>query len=171
MSGSETISASGAPARFRFDVTVAVGIAIAVMGVLTRVFFEVEACDADSLFRAIFEFDIDPAIFGKWFVELRDLVALREIGIEVILPSEDRLAVDAAVDRDRSADALRDRLAIEHWQCTGKSEDDGVSLGVCVVAELVRARREDLGVGLQLNMDFESNDGLILRDRFRVGED
>ena len=57
-------------------------------------------------------------------VVLGDLVALREVGIEVVLAREDRALVDRAPERQRGLHRQLDRAAVEDRQRAGQAEAD-----------------------------------------------
>ncbi len=61
---------------------------------LAGIFFEVGPLDADPLVA-----HLQPPVAADRLVVLRDLVVLRHVGIEVVLPVEDRLAGHVAVER------------------------------------------------------------------------
>src|SRR5215831_6986392 len=63
---------------------------------LTSVLLHVNALYADFLFRSVYG-DLDEAVLRKRTVVLRDLVSLRKIGIEVVLPGPHRFRIHAAV--------------------------------------------------------------------------
>ena len=77
-------------AAVQVDVGVAVGILEAVVDALAGVVFHVDARDADALVRAVHH-DIDAAVLGQRLIVLRDLVALGQVGIEVVLAREARV--------------------------------------------------------------------------------
>ena len=93
-SGSVTISTSGVPPRLK-STTLRVGAvdppALADVHELRRVLLEVDAVDADVA---------EPAAAAKRHVVLGDLVALRQIGIEVVLAVEQRARRDLAAERE-----------------------------------------------------------------------
>src|SRR5208337_1732336 len=72
----------------------------AVVKALAGVFFHVHASDANALGAASSR-NLDVAVFGQRLVVLRNLVALGQVGIEVVLAGEDRSLVDPAVKRHR----------------------------------------------------------------------
>ena len=106
--------------------------------------------------------DLDVAVLGERLVELADLVALGKIGIEVVFAGEDGGLVDLEVERLRGLDGEFDRLAVEHRQRAGHAEADGADVGVGLGAEDVGAAAEDLGLGEQLHVHFETDDSLVL---------
>ncbi len=127
MSGSETISISGVPARFR-SMPVTPGQAF--MQGLARIFLQVRARDSDPPHAAVIEHDVDmPAGHDGQFV-LADLVALGQIGVEIILTGEHRARRDAGIDRQPEQHRHAYHLAIEHRQHPGVAEVYQVRLRV-----------------------------------------
>ena len=91
---------------------------------------------------------------------LADLVALREVGIEIILAREDAPRREGAAHGEAEADRALHRAAVEHRQRAGKREVHRRGLGVGRGAERGRGAGEDLRrggelrVGLQPDHDF-----------------
>ena len=104
------------------------------VGPLAGVLLEVGALDADA--HAVGQ--VEPAVDVERLVVLADLVLLRHVRIEVVLPVE-RPRLDRAVERRADAHRQLDRLAVEHRQRAGQAERDRVDVGVGLVAEPVRA--------------------------------
>ena len=84
MSGSDTISMSGVPARFRSTRLAPLSDGVQV---LARVLFEMDPGDADALDLPV-DHDLDVPVFADRQLILRYLVALRKVGIEIVLPRE-----------------------------------------------------------------------------------
>ena len=63
-------------------------------------------------------------------VVLRDLVALRQVGVEVVLAVELGEGGDLAVQRQAGQDARLDRRPVDHRQRAGESAADGADLRV-----------------------------------------
>ena len=55
-----------------------------------------------------------PAVLGQRFLVLADLEVLRHVGVVVVLAREAATRVDAAVERERGADGVLDRRAVDH---------------------------------------------------------
>ena len=77
------------------------------MHVLARVFFQVQPRDANFLWlplegvtgRVAFGgHDLELAMRGERLIVLRDLVTLRQIGVEVVLAGKDRLLVNVQAE-------------------------------------------------------------------------
>ena len=105
--------------------------------------------------------DVDPAVLGDGLVELRDLVALGQVGIEVVLAREDGALADLAVEGERGQRGELDGLGVEHGQRAGQAEADRADIGIGRGAEVVGAAAEGLGRGEQLDVHFEPDDGLV----------
>ncbi len=101
--------------------------------------------------------DVDAAAECERTFVLRNLVALRQVGIEVVLAREDRLGLDVAAERERRLDGEVHRLPVQHRQGAGQSEADRTDLRVRRRAEGGAAAAENLGAGLQLGVNFETD--------------
>jgi hypothetical protein len=86
-----------------------------IMQALARVFFHVQAGDTDAL-RPARALDLDVTKLGDRLVILRNLVALGQVGIKVVLAREDRGLVDAAVQGHGCKHREFHGLPVEHWQ-------------------------------------------------------
>ena len=89
--------------------------------------------------------DLDLALADERVVELADLIALRQIGVEVILAVEARPGVDLRLERHAGAHRLADALAVRHRQHARHRRVDQADLGVGLGAELGRGAGEELG--------------------------
>ena len=65
-----------------------------IMQRLARVLLEMQTLDADRDALGRRHVDDDRALADDGVLELRDLIALRQIGVEIILPVEDRAQID-----------------------------------------------------------------------------
>ena len=133
------------------------------MQTLARVFFQVKASNADRLLPA-WNIDLDRSMFGEWFVVLRDLIALWKIGIEIILARKDRSPVDSALQSHRRQGRKFHGLPVQHGQSPRHSQTHRADVAVWWVTEMSGARAEDFRCSKQLDVNFETNDGLILRE-------
>ncbi len=95
---------------------------------------------------------------------LADLVALRKVRIEVVLPREDRHRRDRRADRESEADRALDGAAIEDRQRARQREVDRRRLRVRRGAERRRRAAEDLGGGRELRVRLEADDGFPVHD-------
>ena len=67
---------------------------------------------------------------GERAVELRDLIALRQVGVEVVLAREDRALVHGAAGGEAARMASSTARAIQHRQRSGIAEADRADLRV-----------------------------------------
>jgi len=95
-------------------------------------------------------------------IELRNLVALRQIGVEIILPVEPRPAIDLRIYRHAGAHGLTQAFPVWHGQharhCSVHKADMAVRLGT-----KARGRTgKQLGFAGHLRMDLKANHDLPL---------
>ena len=109
---------------------------------------------------------VDPAVLGNGLVELRDLVALGQVGIEVVFARKDGALAHLAVEGERGERGKLDSLGIEHRQRARQPQAHRADVGVGRRAKMIGATAEGLGSGEQLHVDFESDDGLVLGQDF-----
>src|SRR6185437_770909 len=93
-------------------------------------------------------------------LELRDLISLRKIGVEVVLSREHRSRLDRALERDRSANRELHGAVVEDGERPWQSEADGARVRVGGRATSRGAAAEDLGRGRELHVHLEANDHL-----------
>src|SRR5207244_8849826 len=108
---------------------------------------EVRASEADGLLGLISQMrrqDAERAALHDRALVLADLVALRQVGVEVVLAREDRAPVDRAADRKAKADGVLDRGAIQHGEHAGKRDVDRGRLRIWRGAERCGGGRKDL---------------------------
>ena len=153
-------------AAVEIDVGACGGVGEAIVETLAGVFFHVQARDADPLVVAIRVGDDEEAVLGDGLVELRNLVALGTVRIEVILARKDAGLANLAVDSLRGKHGELYCLLVEHGQRARQAEAGGAGVRVRLAAVLVAATAESLGPRKQLNVDLEANDGLILGEDF-----
>ncbi len=126
-----------------------------VVQALGRILLEMQPLDADRLGAAALEVDLDRALAHDRVLELRDLIALRQIGVEVVLAVEHRAQVDLGVEAKTGAHRLLHAALVDHGQHAGHGGVDQRHLGVGIGAERGRCAGEELGFGDDLGMDFE----------------
>ena len=128
---------------------------------LPRILLHVDAGDAAPLGLAG-DLEDQLAAFAERRIELRDLVALREVGIEVVLSGELALAPDVATEGYACAQGQRYSLALQHGERARVARAYLVDDRVCRLAEGDGTAAENLGIGAQLRVDFEPDDGFVL---------
>ncbi len=95
-----------------------------------------------------------------------NLVALGQIGIEVIFARKPRSFLDLQIERQRSAQGQLQGAFIEDGQGAGKAQADRASVRIRRIAEARGAAAEDFGGGFELHVDFKPDDRLIGRGDF-----
>ena len=100
------------------------------MEAFAGILFHVQAGDADALWACVGVGISMYAVLGEGLVELGDLVALGQVGIEVIFAGEDGAFADLAVKGERGQRGEFDGAAIEDGQRTGQAEADRADVGV-----------------------------------------
>jgi len=133
-------------------------VAALVVGGLARVFLQVRADEAHRLEVAVIVVDLDAAADAERLIELTDLIALRQVGIEVVLAVPLRDFRDLAAEREPGADGQPDRLAIQHGQGARQAEHRRVRERVRIGAVVVWAGREALGLRIELEVDLHAHD-------------
>ena len=141
----------GCAAAVEVDVGAGGGVGEAVVDAFAGVFFEVEAGDADGLQNRVAGDveggDGDGPVLGDGLVELRDLVALGGVGVEVVFAGEDAGFADLAADGAGGENGELDGTAVEDGKGAGEAEAGGADVGVGLSAVAVEAAAEGLGLG------------------------
>src|SRR6478609_8274061 len=100
------------------------------------------------------------AVCARRLIVLRDLIALWQIGIEVVLAREHRRVGNLASEREPELDRPLDRAPVHDGERTREAEADRACLRVLARAEAHRAAAEHLRPRLQLDVDLEPDHGL-----------
>ena len=129
---------------------------------LAGVLLEVRAGQLDDLLD-VADLDAHRAPDDDRQLVLADLVALREVGIEVVLAGEDRARADLRADGEAEADRAFDGAAVQHRQHAGQREVDDAGLRVRRGAERRGGGREDLRARRQLRVRLETDDDFPVR--------
>ena len=129
---------------------------------LGRVLFQMHSLDADAPGLPA-DLDLQPAVVAQRQVVLGDLVAFGEVGVGIVLAIPLGEFGDLAVEGQGGHDGVFDRLAVDDRQHPWHAQADGADVGVGRRGGVVgAAAAEHLGVGQQLNMDFNADDGFVL---------
>src|SRR5262249_8799228 len=119
---------------------------------------QVGARDPD-LVGAVLPWQEHAPVQTKRLVVLGDLVALRIVGVEVVLAVEYGVLGDRAVECEPEPDPALDRLPVRDRKCPGVGEADWASVAVLGREVLERAPAEHLRPRLQVDMDLEPDYG------------
>src|SRR5690606_25587728 len=98
-----------------------------------------------------------PAAETEGRVELADLVALREVRVEVVLAVEAAQGLHTPLEREGGTHRLHDRARVEHRQHAGQPGVDHGDAGVRLAAEGDRGVREQLRRDVELDVDLEAD--------------
>ena len=83
------------------------------------ILLEMQPFDADADRLAVRHVDHNFALAHDRRFVLADLVALRQVGIEVVLPVEHRFEIDLRVEPEPGAHGLAHALRVDHRQHAG----------------------------------------------------
>ena len=135
--------------------------------VLPCVLLHVHARDADlarshaalaTRDSGVGEINLERAAEGERAVVLADLVALREIRVEVVLAGEDARLLHLAAEGERRGDGHAHGLRVEHGQRAREAEAHRARARVRRLAEARLARAERLRPREQLRVHLEADD-------------
>ncbi len=146
-------------AAIEVQVGPAIGIGKAFVQGLAGILFEVRPGDPDAP-RLAGHLILDAPAGGDGPFVLRDLVALREVRIEVVLAREDRHRVDLAIEGVRDPDGELHDPSVQHRQRARQAEAHGADIGIRWRPEPGAAAAEDLRLGQQLRVNLETDHGL-----------
>ena len=121
---------------------------------LSRVFFHVNPTQADAA---------DMSARRQRLFELRDLISLRQVGIEIVLARENRARMNLAPVGDGRAQRQLHRLAVQHRQRARISEANGAGVGVGRSSERQGAGTEDFRGRQETGVHFQTDDRFPLR--------
>ena len=133
---------------------------VLVVQALARILLEMQPLDADRHPLAAQKIDDDLALADDGALVLADLIALRQIGIEVVLAVEHGGEVDLGLEPEPGADGLRDTAFVDHRQHAGHGGIDQAHMRIRLAPELRRGAREQLGVGGDLGMHLHADHDL-----------
>ncbi|EJT84934.1 hypothetical protein PPS11_15306 [Pseudomonas putida S11] len=152
MSGSETISSSGVPARFRSmpvePLKSSCRLLPASSSRCARVY-------PDALDGAVFQGDIQVALADDRQVHLADLVALGQVRVEVVLAREHVALADLGIDGQAEHARHAHGFLVQYRQYARHAQVNQAGLGVRLGTEGGGAAGEDLRLGGELSVDFQ----------------
>mgnify|MGYP003632212415 CR=1 FL=1 len=117
-----------------------------------------QAGDPDLAGFSVFQVNEDLALPDDRLEILADLVALRQVGIEIVLPVEAAVMMDFRLQAEARADRLFDAFPVDHRQHARHRRIDQRDIAVRVGAERRRGAREQLGIGGHLRVDLQPHD-------------
>ena len=139
------------------------------MNAFARVVLHMRASNADALgFFA--ERNLDVAVFRQRLIIWRDLVALGQVRVEIVLARETRHRPNATIERQTAFHGDFHGLAAQHRQGAGQTQANRTHVSIGRRAEAGGAATEDLGGRRQLNVNLEPDHRLVLGDDIRRSE-
>jgi len=127
------------------------------------IFFEVQLVNANAADGTIRHVQVEIAALADGLVELGDLVALRQIGVEVVLAVKVRNRIDLRVHRGCQQRTFMDSCAVQHGQHSGHAGADRANIGIWRGFPRVSlAGAENLGLGVELDMGFQPDDNFVV---------
>ncbi len=129
---------------------------------LAGILLDMDALDPNRLGLLALGLDGDRTLTDKRMIKLRNLVTLRQIGVEVVLAIEARPCVDLGIQRHAGAHRLTDALLVEHGQHAGHGRVDEADLAVGLGPERGRRTGEELGLRRDLRVDLKADHDLPL---------
>ena len=110
--------------------------------------------------------EADAATLDHRRLVLADLVALGQVGVEVVLAREDRHRCHFRTHRQPEPDREFDGGTVHHRQRARQGQIDRTGLGVGLGAECRRCAGENLAAGRQLRMGLQADDDLVATDQW-----
>src|SRR4051812_9798250 len=114
-----------------------------------------------NTFAAAHARHVNVAMLSQRLIELRNLVTLWQVGIEVILAGEDAGFIDAAIQRHGREHRELDCFLIENRKRARQAEAHWADVRVGRSAEARGASAENFRFSQQLDVNFEADDWLV----------
>ena len=132
------------------------------MDQLTGILLDMDAGHTNTLGVSLFIYNgVNITVFTQRNIKLRNLIRFGQIGIKVVFAVHLTDIIDTAMQRIAHAHGIVHHALIQGGQCTGHTSADGTAVGIDHGAEGVFASAVDLGLGIQLRMDFQTNDNFV----------
>src|SRR5262249_44825813 len=131
---------------------------------LAGVLLHVHAQDAAAA-RLPVHLEVELAMLAQRLVVLRDLVALRQVGIEIVLAIEFRLLANATAEPESGLDGEIERVLVQYRQYAGLRGADRADSRIGNAAESDFTSAEQLGIRCELHVHLETDDRFKLHVR------
>ena len=136
------------------------------MQILRRVLFHVQARNPDFLCPAL-NLDFERAASRQRQFIHRNLVALRQIRIKIILPRKPRPLMNPRLQRKRRPHRQLHRLAVQHRQRARQTQAHRTRILIRRVSKSRRAPAERFRLRLELRVHLQPNDRLVASHHLR----
>jgi len=127
---------------------------------LACILLQMQPLDADAHRIAVGQRDLNLTLAHDRRFVLADLIALRQVRIEIILAIENRLAVDPGLEAKSRADGLADAFLVDDRQHAGHGGIDERNMAVRCAAKFGRSAGEQFGLGADLGVHLHADDHL-----------
>src|SRR5690349_11100821 len=112
-----------------------------------------QALDADLAGRPVRHTEDKNPLADDRLIVLADLIALRQVGVEIVLSREDATLVDLGLEAKAALHGLLDAMFVEHRKHAGHSCVDERDLCIRATAEVGGSAREQLSLRYHLGVD------------------
>ena len=129
-----------------------------------RIFFQVGAHQAHGFFL-VAQIKADLAALHHGDFKLADLVALGQVGVEIIFAGKNAARGHVRAQGQAQLDGAFDRLFVHHRQRAGQGQADGAGLGVGLGAKGGAGAAEDFAGRGQLGVGFKADDDFVTVDQ------
>ena len=123
-----------------------------------RVFLHVGAGYVDG-FHFVAHHDFQLAVFHNRQVQLADLIAFGQVGIEIVFAVEHVFAVDGGVQRQAELNRFFHHFAVHHRQRARQRAFHHAGVRVRLCAEGGACAAENFGLCVELDVDFQADYG------------
>jgi hypothetical protein len=131
---------------------------------LAGILLDMNPLDTDD-FLTLIGFDGQRSLAHDRMIKLRNLIALRQIGIEIILAIEAAPVMDFGIDGQPGTYRLLHAFAVQHRQHSRHCGVDQRNLSVRFRTEFGRCAGEQLGVGRNLRVNLKADHDLPVARR------
>ena len=104
-----------------------------------RVLLKMQTLNTDFLGRAVGQINFNHAFANNRVLVLRNLIALRQIGIEVVFALKDRVHIDLGIQAQTGAYSLFNAKLVDNRQHTRHARINGRHLRIRCRAEICRS--------------------------------
>src|SRR5436305_6462152 len=125
---------------------------------LARILFQMQSLDPYRDGAAIGQFNDDLSFADDRRLVLAYLIALRQIGIEIVLAVDHRAPIDPGVEAKAGADRLPYAFLVDDRQHARHRRVDERDVAVGLATEFRRCSGKQLRIGSDLAMAFQADD-------------